>query len=151
MKRDWLQIASNVAIVIGLIVVVFELNQSHQHVRAHLVMQDYTNLLSLQSDLMGENPALAIAKSRTSPGELTDAERIVVDAYLNHQYVRVGSASYMEQLGIFESWREMVPLLDYDSTYARGWWATHSEARRAWNAELDRLINEHLSRLEDQP
>jgi hypothetical protein len=147
MNRDWLQICSNLAIVVGLVVVVYELNQNHLHVRAQLVMDDYTNVLGRHSDVMGENPASVIAKARSNPEQLTEEERIVADAHLSYVYVQLGSQSYMTTLGIFEYWKEIaVPVVNeiYDYPYARAWWKEHRTAKREWAGELDALIDQIL-------
>ena len=43
MKRDWIQITSNIAIMIGLGVVIYELNQNYIHARVQLLNDDYIN------------------------------------------------------------------------------------------------------------
>ena len=108
MKRDWLQIGSNVAIVIGLLVVIYELNQNHQHVRAQLLLEDYGNGLAHAGHLLGENPAAAIAVARTDPEKLTEEQKIVVDAHLTYVYRRLSSQSYMHDV-VFSPMRGRTP------------------------------------------
>jgi hypothetical protein len=146
-KRDWLQITSNIAIVIGLVIVIYELNQNHLHVRAQLLMDDYTNILSHQISKMGENPAIAIAKAKSDRAHLTEEQRIVVNAHLRFVYTRLSSESYMTQIGIFTSWREVVIAVvqeEYNYEYAREWWVSFRKIERAWNDQLDSLIDELL-------
>ena len=103
MKRDWIQITSSVAIVIGLVVVIYELNQNFLNARAQLTHDDYVNIHAHLYTLMGENPALAIAKARKSPHELTEEDRIVVDAHLFSQYLFFESYEYISQTtGVFD-------------------------------------------------
>ena len=80
MKRDWLQIFSNVAIVVGLFILIYELNQSHKQARALLVNDDYVSVREHLHTLMGENPAAAIAKARLNHESLTEEEKVVLDA-----------------------------------------------------------------------
>ena len=68
-NRDWLQLASNLAIIIGLIVVVFEMKQSHEIARTQLINDDYLSLREHLHTIMGENAADAIAKAKTAPDE----------------------------------------------------------------------------------
>jgi len=82
MKRDWLQLISNAAIIVGLVVVIFELKQSRDIARTHLIKADYVAIQSRLYALMGENAADVVAKAKTAPSELTDGEKIVVDAHL---------------------------------------------------------------------
>ena len=148
MKRDWIQIISSIAIVVGLVIVVFELNQNSIHQRAQLTHDDYVNLHTHMYTLMGENPAAVIAKARTSPQELSEEERIVVDAHLFSQYLFLESYEYIEQMGVFaDDWKDVVPVVIkkyFDYPYARSWWQRESTAGRKWTSELQELFNEAL-------
>jgi hypothetical protein len=153
-RRDWLQISSNAAIIIGLIVIVYELNQNHHHVRAQLVMDDYSHLLAEISTLMGENPATAIAKARQDPSRMTPEDRIVVNAYLESKYIRNGATMYFaEDLEVFTFWEEIARYEfqeEFRFPYPRQWWREHTQAHRDWHEPLDRLLDELLVEFENE-
>ena len=152
MRRDWLQITSNVAIVVGLIVVIFELNQNSHHVRAQLVMDDYNIDIARYNDLMGDNPATAIAKAWQDPSLLTPEDEIVVDAYLRSKYLSLGVTQYFAvDLDIFVLW-EPVARADaqelFVHPYARQWWQMGRQANWGGHRPLDRLIDEVVEEFE---
>ncbi len=41
MKRDWLQLLTNIAVVIGIGVLIYELNQTHLYNRSQVIAVDY--------------------------------------------------------------------------------------------------------------
>ena len=154
MKRDWLQICSNIAIVVGLIVVIYELNQNNHRVRAQLVMDDYANVLSHWSDLMGDDPAAAIAKAMQDPSMLTPSDRIIVDAHLRRAYTRLHSTMYFaEDLEIFTFWEDIARSAiseEFSYPYAREWWQRFRGTRQGWNEPLDRLVDEVMVEIKQE-
>ena len=141
MNRDWLQVVSNVAIVIGLGVVIYELDQNHQHVRAELVFEDYKNNLAHHLALLGDDPAAAIAVARVNPEELSEEQKIIVNAHFAYAYSRLSSMNFTADLGIFNAnWKDVVPVVfetTYNYPYAKTWWADFRKTPRPWNRELD--------------
>ena len=81
MKRDWLQILSNVAIIIGLIVVVYELQQSRNIATAQLTSDIYAYLLQQQVAVMGEDASHALAKACDDPTSLSTRDKMILSNY----------------------------------------------------------------------
>ena len=138
-------IVTNFAIILGLILVIYELNQTHTQSRAQLNMDDYSNLIGHRNSLMGENPAEAIAKAMSDPESLSDAEKIIVDAHFRSLYQQLSSQSYMAQIGLYEeSWRDVAPVVVkefFNYPYAVQWWTNFKEVERIWDAELVQIID----------
>ena len=44
MKRDWLQILSNLAIIVGLVIVIYELNQSRQLAYGQILTEELSRI-----------------------------------------------------------------------------------------------------------
>ncbi len=65
MKRDWLQLLTNIAVVIGIGVLIYELNQTHLYNRSQVIAIDYQTLTDINLAMVGDNPAGAFAKSVT--------------------------------------------------------------------------------------
>lgn len=101
MQRDWLQVSSNIAILVGLIIVIYELNQNHVHARSQIINDDYINIETHLYTLVGENPAAAIGMARTNPDKLSEQDRIVVDAHLLAQYFQLEAYEYISETGIY--------------------------------------------------
>ena len=78
---NWFQIISNVAIIFGLGLVVYELNQSKQLASAQFVIDDFERLTSIQIAIMGEDPREALAKAALHPADLNERDVVALDAY----------------------------------------------------------------------
>ena len=60
--QNWFQIISNIAIIFGLGLVVFELSQSKQHATVQFINDDFDRLTAIQLAMMSEDPREALAK-----------------------------------------------------------------------------------------
>jgi hypothetical protein len=78
--QNWFQIISNVAIIIGLGLVIYELNQSKALAHAQLIDSRITNLVSIYAARMGEDPRAAVAKAECGAGELNETDAVALDA-----------------------------------------------------------------------
>ena len=56
MKRDWLQITTNIGVVVGLILLIYELNQSRDLTRAQVIDSVYGAGVTRNLALLGESP-----------------------------------------------------------------------------------------------
>ena len=150
MKHDWIQIVSTLAVVAGLMMVIAELRQSHDQAQAQLMLDDFISLHEHQYTLMGSDPAEAIVKARTSPEQLTDAEKMIVDAHLRVEYERLAAYEYIYGVtDLFdEDWETVVPVAIeefYFYPYAREWISNHQQRGQDWNPRLEQIVNEYLA------
>ena len=106
MKRDWLHIISNLAIIAGLLIVVFELNQSRNLAYGQILTDEMTRFNDRHLALMGDDPRDAIVKSALSPDELLPQDAATLDAYYSsiiwNWYSMLRSS---EVTGIDRRWR----------------------------------------------
>ena len=150
MNKNWWQIISNTAILVGLVVVIVELDRNRQHVRAELLHADFTDILAHQFALMGENPAEAIALASANPEHLDDAQKIVVDAHLRALFVRLDSYCYIaDRTGVYvdQACLSAVPRIlktYFNYEYAREWWGSEREMPRPWAKDLYDAFDEGL-------
>ncbi len=107
----WIQIGTGLAVIAGLGLVVWELQQVRTLTRAQLTSELFAISASLNASISGENPAAALAKACTSPESLTREEAIVVDAFYDSQLQLAG--------------RAMI-LTDRDGIYPEGYWQSNS-------------------------
>ncbi len=77
----WFQIISNVAIIFGLGLVVYELNQSKQLAWAQFSQEAIQRNTSIQIAMMGEDPREALAKAALHPADLNERDVVALDAY----------------------------------------------------------------------
>jgi hypothetical protein len=68
MKREWFHLLTNVAVIIGVVGVIYELQQAHFLSRMDLMSETHSTVMSRNYQLMGENAAVAITKARADPG-----------------------------------------------------------------------------------
>ncbi len=66
-SNAWLSLVANLAILVGLILVVLELNQNTEHTRLLLMDQITARMKENNRALLGENPTAAIEKSIREP------------------------------------------------------------------------------------
>ena len=109
MKRDWLQIFSNLAIIAGLMIVVFELNQSKDLAYGQILTDEMTRFNDRHLTLMSDDPREAVVKSVLNPETLSPQDAVTLDAYYQsivwnwYSMLRVS-----EVAGIERSWRSNV-------------------------------------------
>ena len=129
MKRDWLQLFTNIAVVIGVIVLIFEIRQTHFLTRVELISERQNLYVGRLYQLMGDQPSTALSVAYKNPTALTDEQKIVVDSYLKSIVTTLDGTAYMMELGVFDSntgWqtndvpKEIRQYLGFP--YARDWW-----------------------------
>jgi hypothetical protein len=108
-SRDWFQIMSNVAIIIGLGLVIYELNQSKQLVMAQMA-QDHTDRMADQKlALLGDDPRRTLARAALLPAELNPSDAVALATYYEILVFDWTSQHRTgEILGVDRGWKEMV-------------------------------------------
>ena len=78
----WIIILGNAGLLIGVALVIFQINQNSQLVREQLYQARWTDDLNLHLAMMGENPAAAVAKAIENPSTLSVEDSRVLEAYV---------------------------------------------------------------------
>ncbi len=104
-----LTIIGNAGLLLGVTLVIFQINQNSELVREQLFHSSWTDDLNLQLAMMGDNPAAAVARAVESPAELT-----VEDARVLHAYLSYWALSKVREIHLFERGMAVFP----PSTYA---------------------------------
>jgi hypothetical protein len=131
---SWLQVISNVAIVIGFGLVIYELNQSKQLAWAQFSLDDSLRRTSIQIAKMGEDPREALATAALHPADLNERDVVALDAY--YSAIAQGWTAYRIRsriAGIDVPWRAIVAdsvRQNFCSEPSRRW-------LRAWIAGVD--------------
>lgn len=129
MKRDWLQIVTNVGVVLGLLLLIYELNQSRDLTRAQVVDSVYDAVVTRNLALVGEHPEDAIAKSVFRPDELTESDAIVLSQFYTALLVSWMRNKDEHGLGYFGDTFEAVVASEayfLNTRPGRRWWAVAS-------------------------
>ncbi len=80
----WITIAGNTGLLIGVALVIFQINQNSELVREQLDQSRWTDNMNLHLAMMGENPATAVATAIEIPSALSLEDSRVLDAYLTY-------------------------------------------------------------------
>ena len=79
---NWLQTIGTIGLLIGVVLVIVQINQNSQLVREQIYQQRLSDRYAWRHAMLGENPAVALEKAILKPTEVTLADHIVIDAYL---------------------------------------------------------------------
>ena len=81
MRIDWAQLITNIAIIAGLVLLIYELNQSRDLARAQVVDSLYGAAVDRNLAVLGESPEQALARSIFAPDEITQSDAVVLSQY----------------------------------------------------------------------
>lgn len=126
----WLTIAANFGLLLGMVLVAYEINQNSQLARTALVNEEFAASNQFWADLMGENPGEVIAMAVECPEAMSYPEFIVMDAFLFTGINLLYRDFELAQEGIFteEDWRQRV------EGYA-GWYLGNPFGQAWWDEE----------------
>jgi hypothetical protein len=79
--NNWIQTATGIAVVVGLILVIVELKQGRDAIRSQLSSEGFTQIEQFRTSMLGEQAAEVIARACYSPNELTPTDLVVLDNY----------------------------------------------------------------------
>jgi hypothetical protein len=155
MKRDWLQMVSNLAIIAGLIIVIYELNQSRNLAYGQILASSYATINTRMVTQMGENPQLALEKAVLNPESLTSQDAVVLDAHYNsiisswYDVIRM-----MEATGIDRDWQGTIAnsARETFSTDPGRRWLREWTQRPAWESmqpDFDQYYTDVWFQIED--
>lgn len=149
-KRDWLQIIANAGIIIGLILVGFEIKQNSDLMKAQLLYEESQRFVSYEMAMFGDNPAAVWAKAHTEPENLTLEERRIMEAYFWTFTEQARATQMLAEMGLFrhEDWLSRVAneaSFFFGNEYGLAWWQTFGTESELLNPELIETINEALS------
>ena len=145
MKGDsvnrWLSLGVNFGVVIGLLLVAFQIKQDADLTKA-VLFNDHTNSRKEWNQaMMGENPMEVVAKSIERPSELTLHELHVMDMYL------IGAINELRRLEVLKvaglqvdnAGVEGLQVFYFWSNFAKAWYAEYSGGTQE-AAPVDDLI-----------
>lgn len=151
---DWIQVTAGIAILAGLVLVIFELKQSQELTKLQLISSGFEMRSNQRIAIMGENAAQIIQKSCEAPANLTKAELQILDAYHLELINRIRiDYRYSEVSDIYseEDWsRGYLNFYTVLSTFpGRVWWQGQTwiepPVRSAGNAIYEKLKDSNPS------
>jgi hypothetical protein len=119
MDRDrlqgWLQIASNVGLLVGLVLVGLQIKQASDLTYQTLLVSAFQQETDHFNAVMGEGAATALARAKTDPQALTAGDIEVLVAYSEWRFSMMRRNAALEAEGMSSpAWRELLPVLGAD-------------------------------------
>ena len=124
--NNLIQIATSIAVLIGLALVVYELNQTKNLVMTQLTSDGFISGIQSDMAVVGENPAKALAKACMEPEKLTAEDIILLDRLYAARITQVQRVKALQEMAEFGmTWEDLATsLLPYilSNDYGRMWW-----------------------------
>ncbi len=150
---SWLQIASNVGLIGGLVLVAVQIQQHRDLTRLQMRLDFIGSFQQMELGMLGEEPSVAWSKSIRDPASLSDADVKVVDSYLINQLnqwerlVEMEKADLVERGALARSIRRSTWFY-FGGPFARRWWGSMRD-QGGWDPEFVRLLDAQIERLGD--
>jgi hypothetical protein len=110
--QSWLQIASNIGLLIGLILVGVQIKQTSDLTRRTLLESAYQPETAHMDTMMGEHAAASLARAKFAPDALTPADVHVLLYFADWHFAMMRRNAQLEELGMFDSsWRWLLPVV----------------------------------------
>jgi hypothetical protein len=123
---DWLQILGNLGLVVGLVLVGFQLKQNSEILKTQVLMDESRRSVDQEWTIVGEEGARVWAKSIATPTELSLEEKRIMEAILWTVVENWLSVYRLDEQGLVEvDWESRISdesVFWFGNTYGRGWW-----------------------------
>ncbi len=145
--NSWLQIAANLGILFGLILVGFQMRQNSELLGAELVFTENQRLIDGAQALAGEFPSSVYAKHLTNLEDLSFQEQVEIEAFYYTHFENWRSLYDLSSIGIIEN--EWKTRIDFDAQWLLG----NPYGRARWERAQDiqpREIVDYVNNLLEQ-
>ncbi|NKB97364.1 MAG: hypothetical protein GKR90_02530 [Pseudomonadales bacterium] len=146
----WLQIIAAFGVLAGVVVVIYQLQETRSLVQAQIVQTTLIEINNEGASLFGENGAAAMAKACLDSSNLTDAEKFIVDTAFWNLMRRGFSAKRMfDASGLNSDWKELLGVqLGVIMSYPIGeeWLKRYKSS----DSELQRTVQELLPSIRER-
>ena len=143
---NWFQFVSMVAVMVGLILVIWELRQAREIVAAQIGADAFILMSQQSAAVMGEDAAKAIAKACDHPESLTTEEMVVLSSYyaqliqrIRRTFIIDRRSDILEGDGGWQQWAALNFSAVFSTSFGRWWWNT-----TAWEPEIKGVGDEIL-------
>ncbi len=127
--NNWLQIAANLGILAGLILVGFQMRQNSDLLRTELRYSESQRTNDIARALAGENPSVVFAKHLTNLEDLSFEEQVEIDAFYYLYFENWRSMCDLDSIGLIDDeWRDRI---DQDAL----WLLNNPYGRARWESE----------------
>ena len=126
-SAQWFNLLANIGIVIGLILVILQMNQNEKLMRIQLLNQYSESYIAADTTIAGENLPLVWQKSIEEPENLTLAEMRILESQTFSPLLRWLNLYKLAKADILDEsvWKTEVSTdvaFYFGTPYARAWW-----------------------------
>jgi hypothetical protein len=144
---SWLQVAANIGILGGLVLVGFQLRQNSEILQAQMMSAESQSVINQEMQIVGEQGAAAWVAAMSDPTNVSMEHHRVMEAIF---WSAIESWRHVEELGL-------LGLTDIDPQYTRyrvsdeaGWYFGNPYGRAWWNTRRDDAkISDELKKVID--
>ena len=105
----WAQVIGDFAVVLGIAILIYELNQNKQLTNAQIAQADLSPLADRQALQVSDDPRSALFKVEFCPDELTGEEAVTLSAYYTSRVIGWFTLYAVSRAGGFErDWQDVI-------------------------------------------
>ncbi len=151
--NTWLTLGANVGVLIGIIVLIFELNQNTDHLRLQLMDEINARQFGQNIVFLNENPAPVIEKSLVEPENITYSEYRIMDAYLVNAVGGWEDRYFLYEAGLVDvnDWKtkvEQEASWYLGNRFGKSWW--ENSGRYIFETEFADHVDQILTTIGDE-
>lgn len=125
--NDWLRVIADLGILIGIVLVLLQMRQNENLMRAQIMNQYFDSYSSYEASFAGENLPTIWEKSMVEPENLTLAEMRALEAVTFSPLMRWINLYRQNEAGVLGDmdWKEEVEMdaaWIFKSPYSHAWW-----------------------------
>ena len=141
---NWIQIGATLFVAAGIVLVILEMQQAKQIATAGLIESSTREIIHSSRAVGGEQIAESIARSCTTPADMTATDFVVLDRYFESQHQQVNAIRYTAFVGGYDAdWLPMAKGIYRSITASEHgrWWLKRKLSRlEQGNTEGERDI-----------
>ena len=124
--HKWLTLAANIAVLGGLILLAYQINQNIEITKAQLTNDYYLADMQFELAMMGDEPVKSWIKAVYTPDQISREDAAIIDRYFNFGLVQLNRLRRMHQVGLVDD--DWVGGIDYlrwhlGNEVGRRWWS----------------------------
>jgi hypothetical protein len=142
----WLEIAAHVGIVVGLLLVAFQIAQEDDIAETELRGHLFSNVTAYYEQFTGENPAISLARAIDDPRTLTTEDHVVL---FNVYMAEFAKAMRQETISEYKIGRSAVVRWTglLNNPYGYAWWKVFGKPLSPFVPQLYAALEPELERL----
>jgi len=150
--NDWLKLAGNLGVFLGLALVALQMQQANHIARAEQQAERNKAYQDLEIGMIGEQGPAAWVKSVFDPASLTREEIRVMDAYLINEIIVMRRTALQEEAGLLPAGALRKEVNDsvayfFGNDFAQTWWKYERPAQLRRNPDFVGYMDEAIADL----